>query len=84
MPSPQERVVGADELTDAEAEAVAQAIDIYRAAPTSPLLFHTVPVRNEAGKLYEVRFFADGELQRPLSVIRVADDGALAPMEDLA
>jgi hypothetical protein len=83
MPSPQTRVVGADQLTDAEAEAVAQAIDIYAASPTSPLSFHTVPMRNQAGRLYEVRFFADGELQHPLSVIRVSDDGALAPIDDL-
>jgi hypothetical protein len=77
------RVVDADELTDVEAEAVAQAVDIYRAAPTSLLFFHTVPVRDEKGKLCEVRFFANCESQRPLSVIRIADDGALAPIDDL-
>ena len=77
------RVDDTDELTDAEAESVAQAIDIYRATPTSPWLFHPVPMRDERGRLCEVRFFADDTLQRPLAAIRIADDGALAPIEDL-
>jgi hypothetical protein len=75
--------VGADDLTDAEAESVAEAIDIYRATPTSPGFFQGVPMRDENGRLCEVRFFADGERQQPLAVIRIADDGALAPIEDL-
>jgi len=77
------RAVDTNDLTDAETEAVAQAIDIYRATPTSPLLFRAVPMRDEAGKLSEVQFFADSDTQRPLAVIRVAADGAVAPMGDL-
>jgi hypothetical protein len=77
------RAVDADDLTDAEAESVAQAVDIYRRTPTSPWLFHAVPMRDETGRLCEVRFFIDSTQQRPLAAIRVADDGALAPIEDL-
>jgi hypothetical protein len=77
------RAVDVDDLTDAEAQSVAQAVDIYRTAPTSLSFFHTVPMRDENGRLSEVRFFGDRDPQRPLAVIRVADDGALAPMEDL-
>lgn len=72
-----------DALTDAEAEAVAQAVDIFRAAPTSPWSFQTVPFRDESGRLSEVRFFVDSDRQRPLAVIRIEDDGALAPLRDL-
>jgi hypothetical protein len=71
------------ELTDAEAESVAQAVDIYRRQPTAPSFFQTVPMRDDAGRLCEVRFFLDGDSQRPLAVIRIADDGALAPIQDL-
>jgi len=77
------RVVNTGELTDAEAESVAQAVDIYRTQPTSPSFFQTVPMRDDTGKLCEVRFFLDKDMQRPLAVIRVADDGALAPMQEL-
>jgi len=77
------RVVNIGELTDAEAESVAQAVDIYRTQPTAPSFFRTVPMRDDTGKLCEVRFFLDKDLQRPLAVIRVANDGALAPMQDL-
>jgi len=75
--------VATDDLTAAEAESVGQAVDIYRAAPTSPSLFHAVPMRDESGRLCEVRFFADSDRQYLLSVIRVADNGAVAPMQDL-
>jgi len=78
------RVVDTEQLTDAEAESVAQAIDIYRSQPTSPSFFKTVPMRDDSGRLCEVRFFLGGDTQRPLAVIRVADDGALAPMQDLS
>jgi hypothetical protein len=74
------RVIGSDELSDAEAESFAEAVDIFRAAPTSPSLFHAVPVRDGAGKLAEVRFYKDNEGQPPLAVIGIADDGALLPL----
>ncbi|HXW73229.1 MAG TPA: hypothetical protein VEK10_00335 [Steroidobacteraceae bacterium] len=77
------RVDDTAELTDAEAESVAQAVDIYRRQPTSPSFFETVPMRDESGRLCEVRFFLDSDTQHPLAVIRIADDGALAPMQDL-
>ena len=76
------RMVDAKDLTDVEAEAVAQAVDIYRATPTAPLSFRAVPMRDEAGKLCEVQFFVDSDAP-PLAVIRVTDDGAVAPMGDL-
>ena len=72
-----------DELTDAEVESVAQAVDIFRAAPTSPSFFSSVPVRDESGRLCEVRFYKDEEAQQPLAVIGIADDGALMPMTSL-
>jgi len=75
--------VAANDLTDAEAESVAQAVDIYRATPTSPWYFHSVPMRDDNGRLCEVRFFVDSEMQQPLAVIRIADNGALAPIADL-
>lgn len=71
------------DLTDAQAEAVAQAVDIFRSAPTSPLTFRTVPIRDETGRLCEVRFFADGEPNSPLAVIGVSDNGAVVPMGEL-
>ena len=77
------RAVDADDLTDAEAESVAQAVDIYKRTPTSPWPFHAVPMRDEQGRLCEVRFFADSTMQRPLAAIRIADGGALAPIQDL-
>jgi len=77
------QAVATEDLTAAEAESVGQAIDIYRTAPTSPSLFHAVPMRDESGRLCEVRFFADSGQQYLLAVIRVADDGAVAPMQDL-
>jgi len=74
----------ADGLTDAEVEAVAQAVDIFRASPRSPSLFTSVPVRDESGKLREVRFYKNSEAQEPLAVIGIADDGALLPLTWLA
>ena len=74
----------ADGLTDAEVEAVAQAVDIFRASPMSPSLFTSVPVRDESGKLREVRFYRNSEAQEPLAVIGIADDGALFPLTWLA
>jgi len=69
------------ELTDAEVESVAAAVDMFRAVPTSPSFFHSVPVRDDNGRLCAVRFYGDGDRQQPLAVIRIADDGALMPME---
>ena len=73
-----------DGLTDAEVESVAQAVDVFRASPTSPSLFTSVPVRDESGKLREVRFYKDSEAQEPLAVVGIADDGALLPLTWLA
>jgi hypothetical protein len=69
-----------EELTDAEVESVAQAVDIFRAAPTSPSFFTSIPVRDEDGRLCEVRFYKDKEGQQPLAVIGITNDGALLPM----
>jgi hypothetical protein len=74
------RVVGADELSDVEVESVAQAVDIFRAALTSPGFFISAPVRDDAGRLCEVRFYKDNDAQQPLAVIGIADDGALLPV----
>jgi len=74
------QAAGGDDLTDAEAEAVAQAVDIFRASPTSPSFFSSVPVREEGGRLREVRFYKDEAAQEPLAVIGIADDGALLPL----
>ena len=74
------QAVRPDQLTDDEVESYAQAVDIFRTAPTSPSLFTSTPVRDEAGRLCEVRFYADNEEQQPLAVIGIADDGALLPM----
>jgi hypothetical protein len=71
---------GPDPLTDAEVESVAQAVDVFRASPTSPSIFTPVPVRDEDGRLCEVRFYRDNAGQQPLAVIGIADDGALLPM----
>jgi hypothetical protein len=68
-----------DELTDAEVESYAQAVDIFRASPTSPSFFISTPVRDEHGRLREVRFYADNQAQQPLAVIGISDDGALLP-----
>jgi len=73
------QVVDAHELSDDEVESYAQAIDMFRAAPTSPQFFTSVPVRDETGKLCEVRFYKDSSQQPPLGVIRIAGDGALTP-----
>src|SRR5262249_53893257 len=73
-----------EELTDAEIESLAQAVDIFRATPTSPSFFTSIPVRDEDGRLCEVRFYKDKEGQQPLAVIGIADDGALLPMTWLA
>jgi hypothetical protein len=70
-----------DELTDAEVESVAEAVDIFRAAPTSPDFFHPVPIKDETGRLCEVRFYKDDTSQQPLAVIGIADDGALLPLQ---
>lgn len=78
--SPMNRIVGPDELSDTEAESVAEAVDIFRAAPTSPSLFHAAPVRDESGRLCEVRFYKDNEAAQPLAIIGIADDGALLPL----
>jgi hypothetical protein len=43
-----------------------------------------VPVRDESGKLREVRFYKNSEAQEPLAVIGIADDGALLPLTWLA
>jgi hypothetical protein len=82
-PHAMSHAVEAENVTDAEAESVAQAVDIYRATPTSPWYFHSVPIRDDSGRLCEVRFYLDDEMQHPLAVIRIADNGALAPIEDL-
>ena len=78
------QAVGPDGLTDAEVESYAQAVDIFRAAPTSPSFFTSTPVRDEAGRLREVRFYGDKEGQQPLAVIGISEDGALLPMTRLA
>ena len=74
------QAVRPDELTDAEVESYAQAVDIFRASPTSPSLFTSTPVRDEGGRLCEVRFYAGSQEQQPLAVIGISDDGALLPM----
>jgi hypothetical protein len=73
------QAVDVSELSDTEVESFAQAVDMFRAAPTSPQRFTPVPVRDEKGKLCEVRFYKDNSQQAPLGVIRIADDGALTP-----
>ena len=73
--------VDAGELSDTEVESVAQAVDMFRAAPTSPEFFTPVPVRDETGRLCEVRFYKDNPQEPPLGVIRIAADGALTPAE---
>ena len=77
------RVVDASELSDVEVQSVAEAVDIFRAAPTSPSFFTTAPVRDETGKVCEVRFDKDSEGQEPLAVIGIANEGALLPMRSL-
>ena len=74
------RNVEPDELSDEEVESVAQAVDIFRAEPTSPSFFHTSPVKDDAGRLCEVRFYKDDVGQQPLAVIGIANDGALLPL----
>jgi hypothetical protein len=74
------QVVGPDDLTDAEVESFAQAVDIFREAPTSPSFFTSVPVRDGTGRLCEVRFYKDNAGQDPLAVIEIAGDGAVLPM----
>jgi hypothetical protein len=73
-------VVGPEQLTDAEVESFAQAVDVFRGSPTSPSIFTSVPVRDEHGRLCEVRFYKDNARQQPLAVIGIADDGAVLPM----
>jgi hypothetical protein len=75
------RIADPETLSDTEAESVAQAIDIFRAAPTSPSFFHTEPLRDDTGKLCEVRFYKDSDSQQPLAVIAVTDDGAVPPID---
>jgi hypothetical protein len=77
---PMNQVVGPEELSDTEVESFAEAVDIFRAAPISPSLFHALPVRDESGRLCEVRFYKDNEAEQPLAVIGIADDGALLPL----
>jgi len=76
------QAIGPDDLTDSEVESFAQAVDIFRAAPSSPSFFTAVPVRDERGRLCEVRFYKDkeNEGEQPLAVIGIADDGAVLPM----
>ena len=74
------QAVRPEELTDAEVESYAQAVDIFRASPTSPGFFSSTPVRDEDGSLCEVRFYKDKEAQQPLAVIGITADGALLPM----
>ena len=77
------QAVRPEELTDAEVESYAQAVDVFRASPTSPGFFTSTPVRDEDGRLCEVRFYKDEEGQQPLAVIGIADDGALLPVSSL-
>ena len=77
------QAVRPDELTDAEVESYAQAVDIFRASPTSPSFFTSTPVRDENGRLCEVRFYARSDGQQPLAVIGISDDGALLPLTSL-
>ena len=74
------QAVSPDELTDAEVESYAQAVDIFRASPTSPSLFTSTPVRDEHGRLCEVRFYVDNKAEQPLAVVGISDDGALLQM----
>jgi hypothetical protein len=76
------RVVSINELTDSEVESYAQAVDIFRSQSTSPSFFNSAPVRDDADRLCEVRFFK-GDEEEPLAVIGIADDGALLPMRSL-
>ena len=76
------RVVGTDEHTDAEVESDAQAVDVFRSLPTSPSFFNSAPVRDDAGRLCEVRFYRN-DLQQPLAVIAISEEGALLPMRSL-
>jgi hypothetical protein len=77
------QAVRPDELTDAEVESYAQAVDIFRASPTSPSFFTSTPVRDESGRLCEVRFYGEDAGQEPLAVVGIGDDGALLPMTSL-
>jgi hypothetical protein len=75
------QAVTAQELSDTEVEAFAQAVDMFRASPTSPQLFQPVPVRDDAGRLCEVRFYKDNSQQQPLGIIRIEDGGPVMPMD---
>ena len=74
------QAVRPEELTDSEVESYAQAVDVFRASPTSPGFFTSTPVRDEDGRLCEVRFYGDNGGQRPLAVIGISDGGALLPV----
>lgn len=74
------RAVGADELTDAELRIFANAVDHGRAASPSGVM-HSAPIRDETGRLCEVRFYEDGAGQRPLGVVRIAPDGTMLPLD---
>ena len=77
-----QRAVRPDELSDQEVESVAQAVDMFRAAPTSPDFFHATPMKDETGRLSEVRFYKDDDTsQQPLAVLGIANDGALLPLQ---
>ena len=77
---PVKQAVSPEELTDSEVESYAQAVDIFRASPTAPSFFTSAPVRDEHGRLCEVRFYADNNAQQPLAVVGISDAGALLPI----
>jgi hypothetical protein len=50
-------------------------------ARLAALFFRTTPIKDETGRLCEVRFYKDDASQEPLAVIGIANDGALLPLQ---
>jgi len=76
------RAVGVDELSDAELRIFANAVDHGRAASPSGVM-HSAPIRDETGRLCEVRFYEDSARQQPFAVVRITPDGTMLPLEPL-
>jgi len=76
------RVVGVDDLTEAELRMFANAVDHGRAASPSGFM-HSEPIRDQTDRLCEVRFYKDSAAQQPFAVVRFTRDGTMLPLEPL-
>jgi hypothetical protein len=71
------RCVGFDELTDVEIEQFNEAVQAFRGVSEREM-FHSVPVRDDAGAFSEVWFYRSSDDPKPYAAAVIGDSGQIS------